>query len=153
MPEGSVDGSKTVSVTAAGTKAGEKVAFDFGPIRYALDDIKGAGFAEVGGKRVRAKTFTYTVSEVRPADGSAIAGVTYDGHTATMTVTVTDDGSGNLTASTPAIAQVSGGDFVNTYTTELDYSARDEAAILRAGVPGLREVQRSAHWRIWAVAD
>lgn len=125
MPEGSADGSKTVSVTAAaGTKAGDRVAFDFGPIRYTLDDIKDAGFAEVGGKRVRAKTFTYTVREVRPDDGSAIAGVAYDGHVATMTVTVTDDGSGNLTASTPAIAQASGGDFVNTYTTELDYSAR-----------------------------
>lgn len=125
MPEGSVDGSKTVSVTAAaGTKAGDRVAFDFGPIRYTLDDIKDAGFAEVGGKRVRAKTFTYTVREVRPDDGSAIAGVSYDGHAATMTVTVTDDGSGNLTATTPAIAEVSGGDFVNTYTTELDYSAR-----------------------------
>ena len=124
MPEGSADGSKTVSVTAAGTKAGDKVAFDFGSIRYTLDDIKDAGFAEVGGKRVRAKTFTYTVREVRPADGSAIAGVDYDGHAATMTVTVTDDGSGNLTATTPAIAQASGGDFVNTYTTELDYSAR-----------------------------
>lgn len=125
MPEGSADGSKTVSVTAAaGTKAGDRVAFDFGPIRYTLDDIKDAGFAEVGGKRVRAKTFTYTVREVRPDDGSAIAGVAYDGHTATMTVTVTDDGSGNLTATTPAIAQVSGGDFVNTYTTELDYSVR-----------------------------
>lgn len=124
MPEGSADGFKTVSVTAAGTKAGDRVAFDFGPIRYTLDDIKDAGFAEVGGKRVRAKTFTYTVREVRPDDGSAIAGVAYDGHTATMTVTVTDDGSGNLTATTPAIAQVSGGDFVNTYTTELDYSAR-----------------------------
>lgn len=120
MPEG----SKTVSVNAAGTKAGEKVAFDFGPIRYTLDDIKDAEFAEVGGKRVRAKTFTYTVREVRPDDGSAIAGVAYDGHVATMTVTVTDDGSGNLTATTPAIAQASGGDFVNTYTTELDYSAR-----------------------------
>ena len=125
MPEGSVDGSKTVSVTAAaGTKAGDRVAFDFGAIRYTLNDIKDAGFAEVGGKRVRAKTFTYTVREVRPDDGSAIAGVDYDGHAATMTVTVTDDGSGNLTATTPAIAQVSGGDFVNTYTTELDYSAR-----------------------------
>lgn len=124
MPEGSADGSKTVSVTAAGTKAGDRVAFDFGAIRYTLDDIKGAGFAEVGGKRVRAKTFTYTVREVRPDDGSAIAGVAYDGHFATMTVTVTDDGSGNLTASTPAIAQASGGDFVNTYTTGLDYSAR-----------------------------
>ena len=124
MPEGSADGSKTVSVTAAGTKAGDRVAFDFGPIRYTLDDIKDAGFAEVGGKRVRAKTFTYTVREARPADGSAIAGVAYDGHFATMTVTVTDDGSGNLTATTPAIAQASGGDFVNTYTTGLDYSAR-----------------------------
>lgn len=125
MPEGSADGSKTVSVTAAaGTKAGDRVPFDFGSIRYTLDDIKDAGFAEVGGKRVRAKTFTYTVREVRPDDGSAIAGVDYDGHTATMTVTVTDDGSGNLTATTPAIAQASGGDFVNTYTTELDYSAR-----------------------------
>lgn len=124
MPEGSADGSKTVSVTAAGTKAGDRVAFDFGSIRYTLDDLKDAGFAEVGGKRVRAKTFTYTVSEARPADGSALAGVAYDGHAATMTVTVTDDGSGNLTASTPAIAQASGGDFVNTYTTGLDYSAR-----------------------------
>lgn len=125
MPEGSVDGSKTVSVTAAaGTKAGDRVAFDFGSIRYTLNDIKDAEFAEVGGKRVRAKTFTYTVREVRPDDGSAIAGVDYDGHVATMTVTVADDGSGNLTATTPAIAQVSGGDFVNTYTTELDYSAR-----------------------------
>ncbi len=125
MPEGSVDGSKTVSVTAAaGTEAGTKVAFDFGSIRYTLNDIKDAGFAEVGGKRVRAKTFTYTVREAKPDDGSAIAGVSYDGRVATMTVTVTDDGSGNLTASTPAIAQVSGGDFVNTYTTELDYSAR-----------------------------
>lgn len=125
MPGDSADGSKTVSVTAAaGTKAGDRVAFDFGSIRYTLDDIKDAEFAEVGGKRVRAKTFTYTVSEARPDDGSAIAGVTYDGHDATMTVTVTDDGSGNLTASTPAIAQASGGDFVNTYTTGLDYSAR-----------------------------
>lgn len=124
MPEGSADGSKTVSVTAAGTKAGDRVAFDFGSIRYTLDDIKDAEFAEIGGKRVRAKTFTYAVREVRPDDGSAIAGVAYDGHVATMTVTVTDDGSGNLAATTPAIAEVSGGDFVNTYTTELDYSAR-----------------------------
>lgn len=124
MPEGSANGSKTVSVTAAGTKAGDKVAFDFGTIRYTLDDLKDAGFAEVGGKRVRAKTFTYTVREVRPDDGAAIAGVSYDGRVATMTVTVTDDGSGNLTATTPAIAQASGGDFVNTYTTGLDYSAR-----------------------------
>lgn len=133
MPEGSADGSKTVSVTAAAvTKAGDKVAFGFGSIRYTLNDIKDAGFAEVGGKRVRTKTFTYKVREVRPDDGSAIAGVDYDGHVATMTVTVADDGSGNLTATTPAIAQASGGDFVNTYTTELDYSARAGVRLSKA---------------------
>lgn len=56
MPGDSADGSKTVSVTAAaGTRAGDRVAFDFGPIRYTLDDIKDAEFAEVGGKRVRAR--------------------------------------------------------------------------------------------------
>lgn len=140
MPGDSADGSKTVSVTAAaGTKAGDRVAFDFGSIRYTLDDIKDAEFAEIGGKRVRAKTFTYAVREARPDDGSAIAGVAYDGHVATMTVTVTDDGSGNLTATTPAIAQASGGDFVNTYTTELDYSAR-------AGVR-LSKTLPAAPWR------
>jgi hypothetical protein len=31
----------------------------------------------------------------------------------------------------------------------LDASARAEAALLRAGVPGLREVWRSAHWRLF----
>lgn len=51
MPDGSADGSKTVSVTAAaGTKAGDRVAFGFGPIRYMLDDIKDAEFAVVGGQ-------------------------------------------------------------------------------------------------------
>ena len=64
------------------------------------------------------------VLKARGLVGVRGAGVAYDGHVATMTVTVTDDGSGNLTATTPAIAQASGGDFVNTYTTELDYSAR-----------------------------
>ena len=92
MPGDSADGSKTVSVTAAaGTRAGDRVAFDFGPIRYTLDDIKDAEFAEVGGKRVRAKTFTYTVREVRPDDGSAIAGVAYPGPVAPMTQPVSLD--------------------------------------------------------------
>ncbi|MHB8241212.1 MAG: hypothetical protein ACYDHN_04395, partial [Solirubrobacteraceae bacterium] len=36
----------------------------------------------------------------------------------------------------------------------LDYSAKGEGALLRAGaVPGLREVWRSAHWRLFAVSD
>ena len=35
--------------------------------------------------------------------------------------------------------------------TELDYSAEAEAALLRAGVPGLELVHASARWRIWRV--
>jgi hypothetical protein len=33
----------------------------------------------------------------------------------------------------------------------LDHSARREAAMLKAGLPFLRPVWRSAHWRVWRV--
>jgi hypothetical protein len=36
---------------------------------------------------------------------------------------------------------------------ELDPSAKDEAALLRAGVGGLREVWRSRHWRLFRVEN
>jgi hypothetical protein len=35
----------------------------------------------------------------------------------------------------------------------LDYSARTERALIRQGLPYLRLVMRSAHWRVYAVAD
>ena len=55
------------------------------------------------------KDFTYTIAEKPGAE----AGMVYDNHTLTYTVTVTDDGAGSLTA-TP---QVTSGDktFTNTY--------------------------------------
>jgi hypothetical protein len=37
--------------------------------------------------------------------------------------------------------------------TKLDPSARQEAALIRAGLPDLRPVMRSAHWRVYAVVD
>jgi len=42
--------------------------------------------------------------------------------------------------------------FVALPDAPLDASARGEAALLRSGVPGLREVWRDAHWRVFAVA-
>jgi hypothetical protein len=36
---------------------------------------------------------------------------------------------------------------------ELDDSARDEAALIRAGMPTLREVWHDAHWHLYAVTD
>jgi hypothetical protein len=43
--------------------------------------------------------------------------------------------------------------FVALPDAALDYSARREAALIRAGLPYLRPVMRSAHWRVYAVTD
>lgn len=63
--------------------------------------------ADLGG--AASKDFAYTIVEKKGAE----AGMVYDNHTLTYTVTVTDDGAGTLTA-TP---QVTSGDktFTNTY--------------------------------------
>lgn len=55
----------------------------------------------------KAGTYVYEVSEVK----GSIRGVSYDDHTATVTITVTDDGKGKLVA----IPNVAGGIFRNTY--------------------------------------
>ena len=43
--------------------------------------------------------------------------------------------------------------FVALPDARLDYSARAEGALIRSGLPYLRPVMRSAHWRVFAVAD
>ena len=58
------------------------------------------------------KTFTYTVSE----QAGSMAGVTYDKTVHTVTVEVTDNGDGTLTAKTSANAQAL--DFTNTYAAD-----------------------------------
>ena len=68
---------------------------------------RGFELADLGG--AESKDFAYTIAEKPGAE----AGMVYDNHTLTYTVTVTDDGAGTLTA-TP---QVTSGDktFTNTY--------------------------------------
>lgn len=73
--------------------AGDTASFDFGSIRYD-----------------KAGTYEYTVKEMR----GTMPGVAYDGHTATITVTVTDNGTGNLQAE----AKVSESQFVNKYSAQ-----------------------------------
>jgi len=58
----------------------------------------------------KAGTYVYEVSEVK----GSIGGVSYDDHTATVTITVTDDGKGKL-AATP---KVENGTFKNTYKAD-----------------------------------
>ena len=59
----------------------------FSPITYKLSDLNNA----------ESKTFKYTISEV----GNDLGGVTYDTAKHTVSVTVTDNGDGTLTASKP----------------------------------------------------
>ena len=99
------------TLTDRTTAAGYAVPFDFGTINFTFDHIKDA--TVVNG--VRTKTFVYEVCENVPADGDKIAGVTYDTHVATLTIILTDDGSGVLSASSVVTGDRQ---FTNRYTTE-----------------------------------
>ena len=63
-------------------------------------------------------TYTFTVSEQVPADGDKIPGVTYDAVERVVTVSVTDDLDGTLSAQVVGIAPDAGLTFTNTYTTD-----------------------------------
>ena len=90
MPE-----TTTVIVTPA---SGDSVAIDFGTIAYTEED---AG-----------KEYTYTVKE----EAGNIAGVTYDSGAHTVTVTVTDNGDGTITAD-PEYSDGEGLVLTNEYNT------------------------------------
>lgn len=103
-----VDESRNVHavVTAPenGAQDGDQVFFGFGKITY-----------ETAG------TYVYTVTEDVP-DPKA-GGMTYSENTATITVTVTDPGTGNLNAVVTVNGTVSGRTFYNDYTASLRHNA------------------------------
>ena len=125
--EDAEDGVKTVNVTAENDAVdkvtdadGQEVAvngrsFNFGSVKFADANMEGAETDPKTGKLT--KKFTYTVVEVQPE--KKIPGMTYDGHTATLTITVVDNGDGTMTA-TP---QVQNSVFTNTYSTSVDGAA------------------------------
>ncbi len=139
MPEGAVDGSKTVKNDADG-----KV--DFGTIDYTLENTWGVTplpntLAASGEKRE--KTFTYEVTENGPAENEKMEGVTYDTSTKTITVTVKDDGAGNITVTTnPENALLF--TVTNTYIPEGTEIGGDDQAQIQVtkevvGAPALSE--------------
>ena len=96
MPDDAVDGTKTVTNNADGS-------IDFGTIDYTLENTWGVtplanALAASGEERVQ--TFTYEVTENVPDEEEKMEGVTYDTGTKTFTVTVKDDGAGNITVTT-----------------------------------------------------
>ena len=95
--------TKTVSAATREVDGSDAADFGFGPIRFE-----------------RAGVYAYTVREVVPEGDAANPGITYDRHTAKVTVTVTDGGSGILTA----IAEVESWTFTNRYATgTVDFDA------------------------------
>lgn len=110
--EGKSEDNRTATASGANAKDG-KVSFGFGTLYYNFSDIENE--ALVNGKRT--KTFTYQVTE----NDTLIAGIAKDTRTAKLKVTLTDDGAGNLTASSVVVAE--NASFVNTYSTEVDYNA------------------------------
>ena len=106
------DGKAAVTATN-----GENGAYSFGKIEY-----------------TKAGTYYYTVSE--QGKGTTVEGITYDATEYKITVTVTDDGKGNLVAK--ADREVNNLDFKNSYSsqkTEITFSGTKtlEGKTLEAG--------------------
>lgn len=80
-------------VSVGKPEQGDTASFDFGAIRYENPGV-----------------YEYTVKETH----GDMPGVAYDGHTAKVSVTVTDNGTGNLQAE----AEVSESQFVNKYSAQ-----------------------------------
>ena len=85
-----------------GTKAGEKVPFNFG----------GYTFTQPG-------VYYYTITEAEPTEGDKIPGITYSKNAADIVVHVTDNLKGQLEAK----VEVHNGAFTNVYKAELDHNA------------------------------
>lgn len=129
--EGADDnGVSTVEVTTANDKVnkitgadGSEIevngrSFNFGSVTFTDEDMAGATTNPETG--LLTKTFTYTVTEVEPADGDKIPGMNYNtDHVATLTITVVDNGDGTMTA-TPRITNDV---FWNLYSVSVDGAA------------------------------
>ncbi len=95
---------------SASAKENEAVGFGFGTIAFDPDMMQDAEKQPDG---TRTKQFLYQVTE----DSYDIPGMTpkTPGQTATLSITVTDDGSGKLKAATPVVTN---GNFVNVYRVD-----------------------------------
>ena len=107
----------TATVKKADAKEGDLVPFGFGKITFTDADMAGATANEDG---TLSKTFTYQITE-NDIDAEKMPGVTKDIHVATLTITVTDNQQGELSASASMTAE--NGTFTNTYESSLDYTA------------------------------
>ncbi len=117
------------SVVISGVKVLENKALEAGKFEFVLTEttdsanpkVLGSAFNNADGSfafdaitYIAPGTYTYTVSEKN--GGQTIDGITYDNTVYTVTVTVTDNGNGHLTA-TQEINGANSIKFTNTYST------------------------------------
>lgn len=102
------DGSEVSSVTlkSPNSKDGDAVPFGFGQITFTSDMVKDAPG--------HTRTFTYEVTET----AGNLPGIQYSTNKATIQITVSDNGKGQLVAS----ATTQNGSFENRYSAELNYT-------------------------------
>ena len=102
------DGNVVSSVTlkSPNSKDGEPVPFSFGQITFTSDMVKDAPG--------HTRTFTYEVTET----AGNLPGIQYSTNEATIQITVSDNGKGQLVAS----ATTQNGSFENRYSAELNYT-------------------------------
>lgn len=98
MPEGAQGEPKKKTITVGKPAEGNKASFDFGTIRFD-----------------KAGEYVYTVTEKNA--GETIDGITYDEYAATILVTISDAGNGQLIAT----VDMYDGDFINEYKAELNH--------------------------------
>ena len=102
------DGNVVSSVTlkSPNSKDGDAVPFSFGQITFTSDMVKDAPG--------HTRTFTYEVTET----AGNLPGIQYSTNKATIQITVSDNGKGQLVAS----ATTQNGSFENRYSAELKYT-------------------------------
>ncbi|MFR2917565.1 MAG: Spy0128 family protein [Eggerthellaceae bacterium] len=103
------DGNAVSSVTlkSPNSKDGEPVPFSFGQITFTSDMVKDAPG--------HTRAFAYEVTET----AGNLPGIQYSTNKATIQITVSDNGEGQLVAS----ATTQNGSFENRYSAELNYTA------------------------------
>lgn len=103
------DGNVVSSVTlkSPNSKDGDAVPFSFGQITFTSDMVKDAPG--------HTRTFAYEVTET----AGNLPGIQYSTNKATIQITVSDNGKGQLVAS----ATTQNGSFENRYSAELNYTA------------------------------
>lgn len=103
------DGSEVSSATvkSPNSKDGEPVPFSFGQITFTSDMVKDAPG--------HTRTFAYEVTET----AGNLPSIQYSTNKATIQITVSDNGEGQLVAS----ATTQNGSFENRYSAELNYTA------------------------------